>query len=218
MPRVIQPIEIDEQGSETHPAFGMISAVRTMSSHGATLFDSEIKHRQYITVKIQTATRRRDLNHDWIHSERNVVEINLSEAQWAAFVSSMNSSGVPCTLGRVGNEMDRPEMPYEPRLQQSFDYAHEAAAGMFDRAKAALDAVEEKPTKANIRALRTILDNSAPNVDYATKTVAEHVENTVVKARADIEAMVAQHADHLALEPGSYTAPLMLDAGESDGD
>lgn len=211
--RDTQPIEVDEHGSETHPAFGMAAVHRTSASHGQVMFDSEIQHRHYVTLTIQRATRKRDLNQDWIHGGRELIEVAMSEAQWAALVSSTNTSGVPVTISAIDNK-SLPYIPYEPRLQQSFDYAHETAGKMFERAKEALAAVEEKPTKANIRALRIALDNSAPNVDYAAKTVAEHVENTVTKARADLEAMVARHSEHLALDPATYTSPLMLDAGD----
>jgi hypothetical protein len=209
MPRDVQPIAIDEHGYETHPAFGMAAVHKTSASHGAVLFDSEIQHRHYVTLTITRADRKRDLGHDWIHPGKELIEITMSEAQWAALVSSTNTSGVPVTISAIDNK-SLPDLPYESRLQQSFDYAHEAADKMFENVKEKLAAVEEKPTKANIRALRIAVENSSHDVDYATKTVSEHVENAVTKARADIETMVARHAEHLELEPGAYTAPLAL--------
>jgi hypothetical protein len=86
----------DEHGDEQHPAFGMIGASRVSSSPpGATLFDSDIRHQHTVTVRIATATRRRDLNHGWLHRKREFVEVEMSEAQWASFVSSEDDWNVP---------------------------------------------------------------------------------------------------------------------------
>jgi len=204
---------------ETHPAFGLIGASRGSSTPGAVLFDSEIRHRNVITIRIKRACRERKLNTDWLFGRQELIEVQMSEAQWASFVSSMNTGdGVPCTITRYDDELMVPGLPYTPRLAQSMDYAHQAANKAFESIKAVFQRVKEKPTKANLRDMEIALQNAVPNVDFAGKTLVEHVENTVVKARADIEAMVARHAETLGIEPGSYTAPLALGASDDSAE
>lgn len=218
MAREISEVERDANGDERHPAFGLIGASRGQYGPvGATLFDSDIRHRHTVTVRISTATRHRDLSHDWHHADRRggVVEVELSEAQWASFVSSMNiGDGVPCTIRRR-EAGDLPALPYEPRLAQSMDEVRGAADRMLEKVREAFAAVEEKPTKANIRALGIALQNTTPNVTYAAETLNEHAENVVQRARADIEAMVLAKATQLGLDPAELGA-LQLEAGDDE--
>jgi hypothetical protein len=209
MKRPSQEPTIDERGEESHPAFGMVQVTRvSQSPPGASLFDSEIRHSHYVLLRIKTADRKRDLNRDWIHSRRELVEVGMSESQWASLVSSFNTEGVPCTIRSTPEDHMVPEPPFSPRLALSTAETGNAAHRAFDRARAALELVEEKPTKANVRALRIALDQAAPNVEYAARSLTEHTENVVEKARADIEAMVAAKAKSLGLTP-AQTAPLL---------
>jgi hypothetical protein len=194
-------------GTEAHPAYALVSATRVTHSRGAVLFDSDLAHRQTIRVTVARATRRRDLSTDWIHATGPaLVELDLSEAQWAAFVSSMNTPGVPCTLRATETDHDLPGLDLAPRLAASMDEARNAADKAFEQSRAALAAYEDalasggaKDKRDALGRLRAALTNAAPNVAYASTRLAEHAENVVTKARADIEAMAAQQAAHLAL-------------------
>ena len=199
MPRDIQPPTTNERGDEVHPAFAMIRAARVTGN--ATLFDSDTKHNHYVVVTIETATRQRSLNRDWIHGHRRLIEVAMSEAQWAGFVSSMNTSGVPATLTYTEADGLLPELPFEPRLAMSMQETRDAADRVFTRAREALAAYEAHKTVANLRALRAALDNAGSNVEFAAQSLSEHAENVVQKARADVEAFVTQKAIALGMDP-----------------
>lgn len=200
------PVVVDDYGDETHPAFGMVTVNRTTSSGGVSLFDSEITHQHFVSLRISTATRKRDLSRDWIHPRNPIIEIAMSETQWGALVSSVGSSGVPVTLDWTREEGDLPDIPYEPRMQHNLAEIKNVAKKMFDGAMAALAAVELKPTKVNIRNLRIRMENSAPNVVFAAESLTEHVEAVVNKAKADIEAM-SREADRR----NALGAPIQLE-------
>src|SRR4051812_19636627 len=91
--------------TERHPAYGMIGASRVnWAGNGTNLFGSDFRHRNTVRIQIHGADVRRDLSHDWIHadSRRSLVEVELSEAQWAGFVSTLNvGDGVACTIRHV---------------------------------------------------------------------------------------------------------------------
>jgi hypothetical protein len=233
MPReIVEPTKTEGVGGglggvqEEHPAFGMITAHRVSSSPGAVLFDSEIRHQHYVTIKISTADRRRDLNRDWIHPGKEIIEVGVSEAQWAQFVSSMNTSGTPCTLQGhfTGPEIPEgiiPEMPYEPRLHESIAEVREASekalAQINDKmagVEAAFEAGGKKAMREAIRSLRSSIDNAPRNMVFAADSLTEHAENVVQKSRADIEAMVLAKAQQLGLDAGDVAGIRALTMGD----
>jgi hypothetical protein len=191
----------DERGDETHPAWGLISVHRgSYGPPGAVLFDSDIRHQFALSVRIAAASRQRDLNRDWLHREREFIEIAMSEAQWASFVSSMNTgNGVPCTITYRHDEGMVPGFPYEPRLAESTAEVERAADRSLAEIRAAFEAYTEHKTAANLRNLRARIENAGPNMRFAAESLTEHAENVVQKARADIEAMVVAKAQQLGV-------------------
>lgn len=216
------PPEIDEDGRETHPAFGMIGAYRVTSTPGAVLFDSDLTHHHSVVLRISTAERHRDLNRDWMHSKKEFVEVQMSEAQWAAFVSSMNTSGVPCTIRRREDDYDIPGLPYEPRLGASIAEVREAADQAVAKIKESHDALVaafeggagKKEMRERIRDLSIKIQHMPANTQFAAKSLNEHVENVVQKARMDLEAMVVNKAHQLGIEPGEVADTHQLLQGD----
>lgn len=215
MSREIATSTTNQHGDETHPAFGMIGASRGLTSQpGATLFDSDIQHAHTVTVRIATATRKRDLNHDWNHRDREFVEVEMSEAQWASFVSSMNSgTGVPCTIRRRENDWDIPGLPYEPRLAESMAEVRSAGDRALAEIREAFKVAQEKPTKTNMKTLEARINNVTPNMEFAARSLSEHAENVVQKSRADLEAIVIVKAHQLGLTPADLGGVPQLESG-----
>ena len=135
----------------------------------------------------------------------------MSEAQWASFVSSMGSSGVPCTLRqRIDVPGPLPILPYDPRLAHSMDEVKTAAARTFGRIEAAMAAYDALPKTATakekreaIDAIRNAMRHATTNVDFTSRSLVEHAENVVQRSRADIEAMAFQAAERLGLPTGT---------------
>lgn len=99
-----------------HPAFGMIHASRISGQRNLFMVDYPQGH--FVRLTIAPATLIRDLSNDWVHSRAYpLIEVDLSEVQWARMISSMNTTGVPCTLNQYadpkhpGNVEERPKMP-----------------------------------------------------------------------------------------------------------
>lgn len=210
MNRHVVEMESDERNSEIHPAFGMIGASRvSYGPPGTVLFDSDIQHGHTVVIRLSTATRRRDHSQDWIGADREIAEFELSEAQWASFVSSMNvGDGVPCTLRYIEGET-MPALPYAPRLAHSMQETKDAAHMAFDEIVVARDAYEaavaaKAPAAERKQLLHDLhfkIENAVPNIDYAGKVLINHTENVVTKARADIEAFVLAKARQIGIEP-----------------
>ena len=220
MQRDLTEITIDLDGRETHPSWITIRANRiSHSPPGRRLFDSEINHQHYVTVTIERCDRRRDLNHDWIHNTTLLMEIDMSMAQWGGFVSSFgDGSGVPVTLSYLIGEGLVAEAPYDSRLGVSIAETKGAAKRMVDEVDEAYQAVQEgfdaklgrRDMADLLRNLKYKIENTPANVSHAAKSLSEHVENTVAKARGDVEAMVTHAVLAAGLEPGSVTIPALM--------
>lgn len=230
---------VDERGWETHPAFATIGASRIQvggADDGARLFDSEITHNHIIGLTIRSAIRQRDLNHDWIHGSAEIISVEMSEAQWASFVSTLNSgSGVPCTLrlhnGKINDGIVTPTFPFDSRMRLAIEETQEAADRSFAAIKDALAAYEAvvaakggaKERRDAMSRLSATINNATPDVDYTGKQLARLAEDVVQKAKADVEAFVVHKAQQLGMshdellslsaEPSS---PFALEAGGDD--
>lgn len=215
MSREIEEPTKDERGQEHHPAWAMLGASRVQQGpDGAVLFDSEVRHNHYVVVKLSTASRKRDLSRDWLMAERQVVEVAMSEAQWASFVSSMNAGdGVPCTLLAREGDWNVPGMPYAPRLQESMKEVRGAADEALAEVQAAFAAYAEKKSAANLNTLKYAIANASPNMEFAAKSLTEHAENVVQKARVDIEAIVTSKAKQLGVAPDDLGIQAQLPEG-----
>lgn len=185
-----------------HPAYGMIGASRV--SGGTMLFGSDFQHNAFVRITLRKANVRRDLSTDWPHASKELFEVDMSEAQWAEFVSAMNVGfGVQCTIRHLQGEF-MPGIPYpEKRMDQ---FRAELAEDLSDSLEALDDltaAIRELKLSEKQKAeLRKRVDKSrsrlTSSVPFVAKRFAEHVETTVSKARIEINA----HATHTIMRTG----------------
>lgn len=215
-------IRINEDGNEEHESWLLVRANHVSSTPGARLFDSEIQHQHYIRVSISRCERERDLQRDWLSSTKLLIEIEMSQAQWGAFVSSFgNGGGVPATLSWLAGERVPGVSTQDSRLDQSHQDVRSAASRAVEevsRAHAALrEAFDRNAGKRELRELLQTLEirvaNLPANMEFAAKSLTEHVENVVTKARADIEGMAAQAGQASLALGGSGDTNRELTAG-----
>lgn len=201
-----------------HPAFGIIGVHRVSATPGKVLFQSDLRHPQYIRITVSEAARKRDLKHDWVHPGRMICEVSLSMSQFASFVASAGTEGIPCTIEFTGSGASdpgqRPGLNPAPRLALTHDEVRAAASEAYGGIQEALTAYEtalegKEPAAARRTALgnlRAAVVNAAPNVDYAAAKLDEHAEEVVEQSRGDIEAMVTQAAERLGISPSGIQA------------
>lgn len=174
-----------------HPAFGQISVSR-VSGH-TVLYGSDFVHRNSVRVRISTSSLSRNFNNDWPHAGNEIIEVEMSEAQWAAFVSSFNiGSGVQCTIRhRDGKGV--------PGISLR-DEANEFRAEMSDKSKEALAALkataqavsEAKMSKKDAERILGSIHNAAQqigvNADFVQECFDRHMEERLNKAKIEINA------------------------------
>jgi hypothetical protein len=176
-----------------HPAYAQISASRR--SGGAVLYGSDFQHQNYVAVTIRGSELHRNLSNDNAYAKSlPYIEVAMSEAQWAEFVSSMNIGfGVQCTL----QYRDGKEIPGIPHIANQRETFKEEAAQRADHALKTLAELREKidalgisekakkSLRGHVNSAEAQLTSSMP---FVLEQFAEHMERTVQKAKIEINA------------------------------
>lgn len=212
-PPVVTPSSRDGESLITHPAFGVISVTRpSAGGKGIQLFDSAVGHNDFVSVQIATARNHRAINNNYIHEDQIICEFQMSEAQWAHFVSSGMGRKTPITFRTKPAEGTRLEMVpgIEPSItmKQMFEKEIRATAKAYIKEindlKAKIDgyALTGKANKTQLNEmshqLGIFLTNFPSNLAFTQTQFAEAMEKTTESAKTDIEAFVM----NLALKTG----------------
>lgn len=199
-----------------HPAFGQISLSRITGTR--TLYDSDFKHRHFVRITIRHSELHRGLSRDWHFARGEVASVNLSEAQWATFVSSFGlGNGVPCTIDSIAGK-HVPEFPLRDEGQEFKAEADSKLAESVQALDAAIAAVTENTiglTKTKAAALLEPLKRArmqiAQNLPFVAQQFGEHMEARVEKAKVEVNAYMTATLVHAGLEKLTSDAPLLLE-------
>lgn len=204
-----------DEATESEPYMVTVRASHT--SGDAALFDSEHRHQGFVSLRIHSAERKRGLSRDWIHARKEIIEVKMSHAQWAAMISTPNSgSGTPATLSHIFHqpvqqpEPDRRTDKYGPEL---LDRLH--------RAVERIDTLSEgKLTKAQKADLAMVRQEIVSNIPFVAAQFDEHMEERVQKARSDIEAHMQASIQRVGLAALSQSERLtaLLEGPKDDVD
>jgi hypothetical protein len=222
---------------EEHPAYGMIGVSRV--SGRARLYGSDFEHQHFLQIRITRGYHQRGLNNDWHHGTEQLIEVSLSEAQWATFVSSPNiGSGVPCTIewinkGKAHDELAEasdvfgrlPDIaPTESRREQYKVEVDERLQKAFDELDQAIGNIKgitmsEKNRQMVLGHLDRVRGNITAGLPWVAEQFAEHAEETIEKAKIEINAYVTQalmSAGAQALNAGQEAPIKLIESGEED--
>jgi len=209
---------------ETHPAFGVATVTRGTGTSKA-LFQSDVLHNSTVRLSVLQAERGRELYRDYVHGRTPVVEVEMSMAQWGALVSSVGiGSGVPVTIRRTQELFQVPDLPYEPRMQQSVTEVHTSIDKLMEHSRSTLEELTEAiEGKKGVKAIREALSahtgsitHAANNADFAVKKLVDAGEQVTSQVRADIESQILE-AERFAVGTGSSIVAPEVRLGEIDG-
>lgn len=217
------PGNSDEQVT-THPSFAQIGCYRSQGGHRA-LYDSDFEHRAVMTIRINLSELHRNLSNDWHFGREEIVEIEMSEAQWATFISSPNmGSGVPCTLRQFNGEII-PGLPSPKDRTEQFGNEMKKAVGEslteLSELMAEIDAMglpKGKAEKLKFR-LRVAHSKLSSNLPFVADQFGEHMELTVERAKQEVHGYmtgVVQRAGITALGGPDAALPLAIEHREEE--
>jgi hypothetical protein len=161
-----------------------------------------------VRITLYESELNRNLSHDWHFPKREIAEWYMSEAQWAAFVSSFNlGSGVPVTLVYVDND-EEPHKPFlpTPDIRREFsDEVKQTLMGSIQRLRSLEERIKssglsKKKQDDLLTDVRMSLQEIERNIPFVKETFDKHVETSVEKAKVEVHAYVNNTLVHAGLQ------------------
>lgn len=189
-----------------HPSYGMLAISRSMSTHATRLFGSSLKsHHGTIRLTVSPGYMQHELNHDWYHARsQTLFEIELSAAQFAEAITSINSGQTPCTIrcGRDGFVEDPPELETEvERVKNRFAGDLKDMIQVMKERRAEIEKLTSKLSDKAKQQLKIELDvmiqQLTSNAPYVLEQFDKATEKVVTSAKTEIESF-AMHVLHAA--------------------
>lgn len=179
----------DREGEKvySHPAYGQIVGHRV--SGRQVLYGSDFQHNGYITITIRRSDMHRNLSTDWHYGRDELIEVMLSEAQWATFVSSLNMGmGVPCTINRLRSDVDG-GLKRVPELPEPKDTAGQFKAEADEKLQVAIRELE--------LLMKVLSGDDVVMSNKSRSTVKSHVTRAITSLRLNLPFVADQFGRHM---------------------
>lgn len=198
-----------ESNKEKHESYGMISLNRSYGSE-QYLFGSSIPHDNVITLTIREGEVDRTLNKDWFSGKRRLIQVNMSESQFAELITSFGQGdGVPCTLKEVMGERKQ-DCPFTNKRQQFDHEMREHIQEIHKTTEKLLKEVDNLFTtkktfnKADKQLVTDLLNKInreiKNNTPYILSLFNEQMDKTVKEAKGEVEGFTQNKMQSLALQ------------------
>lgn len=220
---MIDPVEPIETASPhrhdetiiSHPAFASIRATRMTG--GTHLFGSDFAHNGFIRITIAKAENHRSLSRDWHYDREELVSVDLSAAQWAHFVSTMNAESTQATLVRHNGQGVAPIQPMKMKTVDRFKKeAKETTKDALDKLNELEKMIVEmglpqKKTEALLRKIGSSRQELNANLPFVLSQFGEHMEEITQKAKIEITSYGENYLRRtgLAAIAGQSPAPII---------
>lgn len=206
----------------THPAFAQIT-VNRVSGGNVSLYGSDFRHSHYVTVTIHRSVLMRDLARDWAFPTEELIKLEMSEVQWAQFMSSFGQGGgTQCTIARINCER-MPRIPHrdegklyqrerDDALEQAINHLEDSIAEA-EKNVAGLSKTKQETLIYGMRQALRKLNDSLP---FIAKQFDKHVETRVEKAKTEVHAWATSEIMRLGLQSLVADAPIQIEDGKED--
>ena len=193
-------VEEDTLGTKiAHPAFGTIAFARRTGGQSQTLFGSSIYHKDTITLTVRHADMTRGLNQDWYMGHTDIVECEMSYAQFVEAITNINvGTGIPCTLTYTEKDGRLPACKF---IDKYTEFTEEMSEYLSEKNKSAEEFYDEvknlfetknsigKADRKNILdKLYSLVHGTQESTKYTLKQFQEQMNKTVHEAKGEIEA------------------------------
>ncbi len=217
----LNPIDAEKDTSEVHvpehESYGMVG-ISKRSSRGTALFGSSTQHNQTISLTIRTAEHLRSLNNDRYYAKKQLIEIELSENQFAQLITSANvGDGIPCTIRSVNGKMTS-EPPFQTKQNLFEGELKKEMTNLtkdLDKMVANTKAILEKPNVgkadreqiiSDINRLYRVLSDHLP---FLHTQFREQMDDVVSESKIQIEAFAENVIRNKGLEALAAANPEM---------
>lgn len=193
---------------EQHPSYGILQISRATSSKPVNVFGSSIKHTNTIRMQLSKAYVERDLSNDFYMTDDHIVEIEMSESQFAEMICSMNmGSGTPVTIKWLRGEGKIEDCPYSDKrklFESEFEDSIKKQNELVNQLMLQIEELLKKPKvgKTDLKEAMSLLQrlygcmNEGKSFIY--KQFNEQMDKTTLEAKGEVEAFIQNKMNQLA--------------------
>ena len=199
--------DVLENKPEVHESYGLL-AISRVTGTPRSLFGSTIRHGDTITLTISEGKVYRDFQRNRYMEGKELIKVEMSQSQFAEAITTMNvGSGVPVTLQHVlgSRKAEPPSVDFKERakneLKKEMDVLAERIAELAKDAKEILtrkggpiNAAEKKKILDDLMHLKQEVES---NIPFAHECFQEAVDETVVQAKAEVDACMTSMRERL---------------------
>lgn len=194
----------------SHESFGMAGFSRSsIGGKGVYLFGSSIKHNSTITFRVHHAEVDRHLEQDWFHATDRlpIVEIEMSQSQFAEMITSMNmGDGVPVTIRSIYEHRTEPCPHESKRMQHSNEFKQsirKTAESLKDAKVKMQKLIGKLPKKDQEELLGTMqgfIQEIESNIPFYEDQFTRQMNKTVTEAKSEVEAFVTSKIHNAGIQ------------------
>lgn len=187
------------ENEQKHDSFGKLSFSRCSCGSAIPLFGSSIKHRDIIMMRVHGARISRELNTDYFFDDNLILELEMSQTQFADAITNMNSTGVPVTLRYTDGKGKIEDCPYIDKRQQFEKEFSECQSENKEQYKEFEEFMKEMCDKKNIgkgdreeilKRINILGGKLFSNEVFVYKQFNEQMDKTTSEAKGEIEAFM----------------------------
>lgn len=203
-----------------HESYGMLRICRY---HGGeqSFFGSAIPHEGGISLEILEGEWKRGLNSDWYMPKKRLIEIRMTENQFAEAITNLNASPVPVTLQSVmGEKRETPPLvnkrnQFENELDEQMTEVANRLASLSKNAENLLQGkknLSKDDREAILKELQAVQTELRNNLPFIKTCFREAMDDIVLESKTEAENFIKQRAQSLGidvskrLESSSYLA------------
>lgn len=195
---------------ESHPSYGQMELSRTTSNKGIPLYGTSSKFHETIRLTICHSEYRRNLHRAWHYAQKPIIEVEMSPAQFAEAITSLNNGGgTPVTIRRTEKDWNIPEPPFKDERDLFHKEFEEDVQEIFSKADTAIEkatAMLEQKTvtktalKEIINQLASIKQDLQSNMPFLARSFNEHIDKTVSSGKVELETFIGHKIHSMGLE------------------
>lgn len=189
----------DDDKREMHPSYAVATFHRHSGTSNEGLFLGGKNPRETLSLRIHSAEHIHSPYQDHAHPDRLLLEVEMTQLQFAQLLSGMNGEGAPVTLRWFEGKRIESKEPSDPRdamiesVQDRFKTLREEINGLRETAgvldQSSIKKGEREALQREIDAVASDLENNLP---YMLDCFMETVDKMVAQAKCEIDAYRAR--------------------------
>lgn len=200
---------MDDKIIKTHESFGQLEICRQQSNVGTPLYGSSIKCENTIRLTIHSSEEHRSLHRFWFFQRRPLIQIEMSPVQFAEAITSLNTTGIPCTIRVIdGVRMENPPIEsvheiFNNELQKDINEIMIQANDLSRNAEQIL----RQPGGLNKESKSTLLgilfklkQNIIDNLPFLHKSVVRQLNKSSHEVKSELDAHITHTITKLGQE------------------